>query len=134
MRNHFVYKDKEVKRFNHVTVVEGSSHMKESTIHYLNTLSADISDLLWSLDDYEETTGRSKCAPEDTYDEKKGLIVASRKAELKAVKRYLSKVDELKKNLEKITDLVNDIEDQLDFKMVRLSLELVRNAREKGGE
>lgn len=134
MRNHFVYKDKDVKRFNHVTVVEGSSHMKESTIHYLDVLAMDISGTLWHLGSCKETTGRSKCAPEDKYDEKKGLIVASRKAELKAVKRYLSQVDKLKKNLEKMTDLVHDIEDQLDFKMVRLSLELVRNAREKGGE
>ncbi len=134
MRNHFVYKDKEVKRFNHVTVVEGSSGIKLSTVHYLDALSMDISDTLWHLSGSKETTGRSKCAPEDNYDEKKGLIVASRKAELKAVKHYLKKVDELKRTLEKMTDLVNDMEDQLDFKMVNLSLELVRNAREKGGE
>ena len=134
MRNHFVYKDKEVKRFNHVTVVEGESVIKSSTTNELDYYLTKMEDLVWELRYNEQFTGRSKCAPEDKYDEKKGLIVASRKAELKAVKHQLTKVDELKRTLEKMTDLVHDMEDQLDFKMGRLSLELVRNAREKGEE
>ena len=130
MRNHFVYKDKKVKKFNHVTVVEGDAEIKESTVQELDDLDMKIASSLWMLSNPEAVIARSKCSPEDTYDEKKGLIVASRKAELKSVKRYLNRVTELKKYVQQLLTLTQDIEDQLDFKMVRLSLDLVRNARE----
>jgi len=130
-RNHLVYKDTDVKRFNHVTVVKGVSYLKTHTLQEVVNKKEKLNDLLEPLYEWEETTGRSKCAPEDTYNEKHGLVVASRKAELKANRHYLTKVTEARRAAEDLLKLLKDIEDKVDFKAGMISLNLVQ-ANKKG--
>ena len=123
-RNHFVYKDKEVKRFNHVTVVKGEAKIKESTVSELTELENKIQLISCELWARPEVTGRAKCSPEDTFNEKTGLIVASRKAELKAAKLYLKTVDELIVLTERYLELLRSMEDNIDYKTGKLTLDL----------
>ena len=123
-RNHFVYKDKEVKRFNHVTVVKGGAKIKESTLNELTELENKIQDISYALWADTETTGRAKCSPEDEFNEKIGLVVASRKAELKAAKQYLKAVDELIVLTERYLELLRSMEDNIDYKVGKLTLDL----------
>jgi hypothetical protein len=126
MKNYFVYKDEEVKRFNHVTVVKGSFKLKNSAETLLDekfiNLNALHNCVVYSN---KEKEGRSKCDPKDTYNAKTGLIIASRKAELKANKETLSWVTEARKAAEEYLELLKDIEDKLDYKVGKTELDLI---------
>lgn len=123
-KNHLVYKDTEVKRFNHVTVVKGRANIKASTLRELSELENKIQDIRCVLWSEPEVTGRAKCSPEDTFNEKTGLVVASRKAELKSAKYYLKAVDELIVLTERYLELLRSIEDNIDYKVGKLTLDL----------
>lgn len=49
---------------------------------------------------YEAVKGVAKLSSEDTYDERTGVIVASRKAEYKAMKRQAKRLTAVKKSIE----------------------------------
>ena len=95
-KNCGVYKDKEVKRFNQVTVVKGETHLKGNMFDELTKAYLELEEASY-FPYARETTGRSKCDPEDTYDAKTGLIVASRKAELKGNKYLLKDITTLRR-------------------------------------
>lgn len=126
MKSYLVYKDKDVKRFKHVTVVEGKGNLKESTYDQLAHLNSKLDYAACELYGEIKAKGRSKCSPSDTYDEKLGLIVASRKAELKVAKAKLVAITKVRKAAEEYLELLKNIEDKLDYKVGKLNLDLVR--------
>ena len=130
-KNRYAYKDKDVKTFNKkVTVVKGEMKIKDSAMDDLNRFDSMICISYYALLETVEATGKSKCSPEDTYDEKTGLIVASRKAELKATKVKLKQVDRAIKIAEQYLEYLRELEDKLDYKVVKLSVDLIAKNRE----
>lgn len=57
---------------------------------------------------YEKVKGVAKLSSEDTYDERTGVIVASRKAEYKAMKRQAKRLTAVKKSIEAMLAQVNE--------------------------
>lgn len=124
MKNHCVYKDKEVNHYGQVTVVKGTCDVKDNVLREIKRLVYKVNDAS-EITPHVETIGKTKCDADDTFDTKKGLIVASRKAELKATIKICKEVTKLRQEVEELYRFLLDIEDKIDYKAGRLSLDLV---------
>ena len=130
-RNYYSYKDLNVETLNNLqTRVDGILTIDKYERNRLSVLQHNLEEVYYKLPSAYLESAKSTCCEEDTYNAKKGLVVASRKAELKTMNRALKDVANLRRALEKELELVKDIEDKLDFKALRLSLELVKINRE----
>ena len=108
------------------TVVYGEANADR---HVTEQIAEKINELLVTLPDgYEKvvTRGVAKLHPDDTYDEKTGVIIASRKAELKArIKMYNSYLDVINilndtigivgTELDKIADRIKTVCEELNI-------------------
>lgn len=108
------------------TVVYGEANADR---HVTQQIAEKINELLVTLpDEYEKvvTRGVAKLHPDDTYDEKTGVIIASRKAELKArIKMYNNYLDVINilndtigivgTELDKIADRIKTVCEELNI-------------------
>ena len=131
-RNYYRYRDTCIKidKYTKTTKVAGSLTLDENEWNKLDRLQRDIDDAIEDVETFIHEVGKSTCCKEDTYNQKKGIIVASRKCELKTMKKALRQVTNLRRALEKELELVKDMEDKLDLKFLTLSLQLIKINRE----
>lgn len=73
--------------------------------------------------------GVAKCHPDDAYDEKTGVMIASRKAELKARVKTYNKYTDVINILEEVVDLLDDENESIGQRLTvicdELNMELV---------
>lgn len=112
------------------TVVYGKTSMKESLVQKVAEAVSDIvQETVVASSRVIVTRGVSKLAPGDEYDEKTGIHLASRKAELKGRIKYYNQLadaydagvklldileEEMKKEEVKLKNIVNDINEQVE--------------------
>lgn len=112
------------------TVVYGETSMRESLAKKVAEAVSDIlQETIVASSRVIVTRGVSKLAPGDEYDEKKGIHLASRKAELKGRIKYYNQLadaydagvklldileEEMKKEEVKLKNIVNDINEQVE--------------------
>lgn len=129
-KNYYHYKDAGVLYDEHKTTVVGQCVSNKNVLDDLTILQNQVINTYYLLNDKYIAMASSQCLEEDTYSKKKGMIIASRKAEIKAFKKALKDVTLLRRALEQELELVKDMEDKLDLKVIKLALDLVRINRE----
>lgn len=126
-RNYYRYRDFAVTHFpdEKKTIVDGNANFDFFEHAKLMNLHRESDSSFKEFNGIINSVGVAKCCDEDIYDEHMGMVVASRKCELKAMKSALKDFTRYRKALEKELELVKDIEDKLDLKVLKLSLELI---------
>ena len=90
------------------TVVYGETHMDVNKCNQITLKLADTAGILGSIAyDKIVTRGVSKLHPDDKYDEKTGVKIASRKAELKGRIKYYNKLADAYDLLAEALDLLD---------------------------
>lgn len=102
------YAEYKTFRNGHNTVVTGSGYEPE---HVVNKMAQHVSALYGMVDQLDHFSspivkGIARLHPGDTYDEKTGVIVASRKCEVKAVRKTNAMLAHMADELEKLLALV----------------------------
>ena len=147
-KSHYTYQSVDVNVVGPVTTVDGVVSLTGRTYNELvdmmqdaeaafNNVVKEVPILQFTADDpssfepvgYRSRAdycgqGYSKCSDEDEYDGKKGYVIASRRAELKATKLALKDVTEFERKLASLHNLVKEMEDSLDQKVVKFSVDL----------
>lgn len=106
------------------TIVQGQAYAdKNLTNSVTNKLTAAVVAMGSLIFHGPVTKGVAKLHPDDTYDEKTGIKIASRKAELKAaIKMHNTYADVIK--------LLNDCLDELDAEQTKIDERLERVCKE----
>lgn len=106
----FVYKEISTKKFNDkVTLVTGELTLKKHILENIYFLESELINSLSALGCWNSDTGKSILSEEDKFDEKTGIVLASRRAEVKLLKQLYKDSSNALKNLNDLMDLINEI-------------------------
>ena len=148
----YTYRDTNVKRTGTVTVVDGVLSLTEKQFKKLDEQFKEVATTYqtaidpqpvqtitygaygqmtteitgWTTEKSYSATSYSKCNPEDNYNAKTGLIVASRKTESKLLYKAAADLTNLRKSLETLLETVKDMEDKTLFKLGKNTLSLAK--------
>ena len=153
-KSYYAYRDENVKRVGTVTVVDGALTLTDKGFNELQDKFDELACKMEQVtrpqpvnqyivigkkgvkveeQQIGECTGAifkaraySKCDSTDTYNAKTGLVIASRKVEEKLNRRALKDITALRQSLEELLTLVKSMEDSVDYKVGKLTLDLAK--------
>lgn len=102
------YKEYKTFRNGESTVVAGYGYEPQHIITKMTQHLGAAAEMGSQLDSYSSPTvkGIARLSPGDTYDAKTGLIVASRKCEIKAIRKTNTTLKRMAKELEATLELI----------------------------
>lgn len=116
-------KEKIIKNGNTTIVYENADIKRGTELDTALIKAYDTLDEFLSIDGYT-AQGVSKLSENDQYDEKKGLIVASLKAELLANKAFLKDLKNIDKDLNGAIGKINNVIDNTLYKIDEINSKL----------
>ena len=118
-----IYHNNRIIHNGTTTVVYGYGAIKDNSD--LSRAAAEVLDSLYSALRYaQESKGVARLNPEDTYDERLGVKVATVKSEMKSNKIVTNDLEIVRQNLEKLTNIVDNTLEELQERKQELEKKL----------